>query len=453
MIVKATDQKVLEDCYKESGNQLLFLYGKKDSEKEALFKQFVADKKCFYYRAREASADAQLRMMGQEIAKTFDVRLQENSYEEYFKRIKSNGPSKLVVIIDEASYVMKKDPSFFAALLKLKARQLYPGPVMILLTTSSVVWAEGTVLAEDGEYKKHIDISLKLEDFNFLDVVRTFPDFTVADAVSFYGVLGGVPGYMKRWNSKKSFKQNICELVLSEDGYLYNKAEELISSELRELSVYNTILATIASGKNKLNDLFLETGFSRAKISVYMKNLGAFDIVNKLSNFETGGWENAKKGVYEITDTYVNFWYCFIYPHLSDLHLLTPEAFYDRYIAGELDCYLSRYFTSVCKEYLFLLHQMKRLPISIAKMGSWIGKTGNLDIVAQSTDRRSIVGLCNWEKPEITVEMLTELEESMKQARVNAEKIYLFSAKSFAPGLVELAKSDARLELVDMKEL
>lgn len=76
-----------------------------------------------------------------------------------------------------------------------------------------------------------------------------------------------------------------------------------------ELSAYSTILAAIARGENKLNDIFHATGFSRAKISVYLKNLANFNIVEKVVSFETGGWENAKKGVYQIKDTFVNFWF------------------------------------------------------------------------------------------------------------------------------------------------
>ena len=83
-------------------------------------------------------------------------------------------------------------------------------------------------------------------------------------------------------------------------GYLFAEAERYIGSELRELSVYDTILASIASGHEKLNDLFLDTGYSRAKISVYMKNLAAFDVIEKVVSFETGGWDHAKKGVYHI---------------------------------------------------------------------------------------------------------------------------------------------------------
>ena len=451
---KQSELKRLEDIYAESGNQLVVLYGPMNCEKETLIRAFIETKKHFYYRARKASAKEQLTMMGAEVAQKFDVKIQRESYDEYFNRVKSGNPTKLVVVIDEFENIVKKDPGFMESILNLKNRRLYPGPVMIILASSSIVWTEQDMPAAIGEeaYKK-IDAQIKIPNLNFLEVVRAFPELSVSDAIKIYGVLGGVPGYLKYWRKRKSFKQNICDLILSEDGYFFKKAEELVSSELRELSVYNTILMAIAKGENKLNDLYHYTGYSRPKISVYMKNLSQFDIIEKVVSFETGGWDNAKKGVYRIKDTYINFYYRFVYPHLSDLYMMSPEDFYDTYIENELDDYLNRYFINVCMEYLSLLNQIRRLPLVVTKMGTWVGKTGNIDIIAQSSDRQNIVGICNWEKEEFTLSMCKELFDSMTKAKITSNHIYLFSAKAFSADVVELARIDKRFELVDMNEL
>ena len=450
---KTSELKKLEDIYAESGNQLVVLYGPMNCEKEELIKTFIKEKKFFYYRARKASAKEQLAMMGEEISKKYGVRLQKYSYDEYFNRVKSGDPSKLVIVIDEFEQIAKKDPEFMESIIKLRNKRLYPGPVMVVLASSSIVWAEQDMVEVIGDAAKRIDATVKVPNLNFLEVVRLFSEFSVSDSIKVYGVLGGVPGYLKYWNAKKSFKENICDLILSENGRLFGAAERLVASELRELSVYNTILMAIAKGENKLNDLFLYTGYSRPKISVYMKNLSHFDIVEKVVSFETGGWENAKKGVYRIKDTYVNFYYRFVYPHLSDLYIMAPEEFYDTYIEAELDEYLRRYFIHVCMEYLSLLNQIRRLPIPISKMGTWVGKTGNIDIIAQSSNRDNLVGLCNWDKPYLTMEMCKELFDSMKKARINSDHIYLFSAKAFDADVIEMAKKDRRFELIDMNEL
>ena len=256
---------------------------------------------------------------------------------------------------------------------------------------------------------------------------------------------------MEAWNPEISYRENIYRLVLTEGGYLFHMAEQKISAELRELSVYNTILSAIAQGYNKLNDLYAKTGYSRAKISVYMKNLSHF--VEKVQSFQTGGWENAKKGVYQIKDTFINFWFKFVFPHMSDLYLLKPHEFYDHYIAPELGTYLKRYFRNVCMEYMMLLNQMGRMPFPVHKIGTWVGKTGNIDIIAQSTDRRNIVGLCNWDQPQLTSQMCEELYQNMEKAKIRSEHIFLFSATRFEPMLAEHAKTDDRFELIDMNEL
>ena len=196
--------------------------------------------------------------------------------------------------------------------------------------------------------------------------------------------------------------------------------------------------------------MYQETGFSRAKISVYLKNLIAFDVVGKVCSFETGGWENAQKGLYQIKDTFTNFWFKFVYPHLSDLYRLSAEEFYNQYIEDELENYLNRYFIKVCMEYLELLDSVHKLPLEIHKMGTWIGKKGKIDIIAQNSVRENLIGLCNWTEPQMTFEMCQQLFESMEQAKVSANFYYLFTAKGFDEDLIKMVSKEERILLVDM---
>ena len=194
MNVKTADIKELESYYEKSGNQLVVLYGRKDCKKEELIREFVKDKKFFYYRCRQASAQDQLRMMGKEIIRQYDVRLQKETYDEFFNRIKSGDGSKLVVVIDEAQYAMKKDETLLKSILKLKAKRLYPGPVMIVLASSSIVWVEQDLEETFGDEFKKINGQIKVEDLNFLEVVRAFPSLPVSECIKIYGSIGGVRG-------------------------------------------------------------------------------------------------------------------------------------------------------------------------------------------------------------------------------------------------------------------
>lgn len=453
MVVRHTELKKMEQQYEDTGNQLVLLYGREGCDKEAFIRMFCKEKKYFYYRARKASQQEQCMQLGREIEKQYHLSLTKYNYTEFFNRIRSGNASKLVVVIDEFQYIAKRDEEFFKAVLKLKAKKLYPGPVMIILASSSVSWAEQELSGRFEDGMKKIDQTIKLDDLKFIDMVRSYPEYSVSDCVKAYGILGGVSSYMGQWNSKKDIRTNVCRHVLSPDGYLFMEAERFIGSELRELAIYNTILAAIAAGHRKLNDLFNVTGFSRAKISVYMKNLAAFEVVEKVSSFETGGWENAQKGIYQIRSNFVNFWFRFVYPHLSDLYMMAPDQFYSAYIAPELDDYMNRYFIQVCTEYLELLNMVDKLPIRIRKAGTWVGKTGNIDIIAQDSARNNLIGLCNWSKPQLTYEMCEKLFDTMKKAKLKSDYYYLFSAKTFDQKLLEKAEEDKRLVLVDMTQL
>ncbi len=443
----------LEQMYHQNGNQLLVLYGKKENEGRELVQNFCSDKKVFYYYAPETSPQAQMQRMRKEIASHCQSVVSENSYDTFFKRIKSEDGTKLVLVIDEFHHIVKKDDQFLESILKLKEKKLYSEPIMILLCSSSISWVEQEMPEILGKSIKKITDIVKIKELRFLDLVRSFPNYEIRECIEVYGIIGGVPEYIRHWEDKYDVGYNICMQILSKDGYLYGKAEEMIRAQLRELSVYYTILEALAAGKRKLNDLFQATGFSRAKISVYLKNLIEFDVVERVYSFETGGWQNAQKGLYQIKDTFINFWFKFVYPHLSDLHRLTPEAFYNKHIESELELYLNRYFVNVCMEYLELQELVGELPLKIHKMGTWIGKKGHIDIIVQNSIRENLICLCNWSEPKVTYKMCQQLFESMEQARITANYYYLFTAKSFDEELIKLVSGDKRILLVDMNKM
>lgn len=453
MVSRNTELKTLQSIYESTGNQIVLLSGNVRSEKERLALSFCRDKKYFYYRGRNASAEEQLAQLKKEVEDRFDIKLMKNSYDECFTRVKSGDASKLVVVIDEFQSIVKKDTSFYQSILNLKNKKLYPGPVMIILMNSSLSWTRQNMDDVLGVDVAAIDHIIELKEFSFLDIVRAFPEYSVADAVALYGIVGGCPAYLNRWNGKKTVRENICNLILHPYGLLHNEAEDFISTELRELSVYDTILYALAIGNEKLNDLYQFTGYSRAKISVYLKNLAAFDVVEKVVSFETGGWDNAKKGIYRIKNPFLHFWFKFVYGNQSRLWTMSTEEFYESYIKEELNGYLTPYFVKVCSEYLGLLNMVGQTPIKIVKTGTWLGKEGTIDIIGQDEEGESVVGICNWEKDSLTFEDYQNLLYSMKQARLHAKVTYLFSATSFDERLQELEKEEPTVVLVDMKEL
>ncbi|HOO29104.1 MAG TPA: DUF234 domain-containing protein, partial [Lachnospiraceae bacterium] len=227
----------------------------------------------------------------------------------------------------------------------------------------------------------------------------------------------------------------------------------LLPEELREPSVYNTILLTLASGKQKLNELYKHTGFNRAKISVYLKNLIELELVEKVDSYDTAGKENTQKGLYRISNQFVHFWYRYVFPDLSMLQIMSPKKYFDKYIEPSFKSYTSECFTKVCKEYLCLMNKMNQLHFKFVKMGSWVGKVGTIDIVAQDEDGRTLIGCCNWEKSLMTYEDYEWLLFCAEQAKLKADDIYLFTAGGFDEQLKLEANVKKNMYLIDSTRL
>ena len=104
-------------------------------------------------------------------------------------------------------------------------------------------------------------------------------------------------------------------------------------------------------------------------------------------------------------------------------------------------------------EYMELMNRVDKLPIKVVKLGTWIGKQGTVDIVAQDAVRNTIVGSCNWSKPMMTAADVAGLAQTLKKARLSPKHIFLFTATEFAPEVLALTDKDERFVPIDMKEL
>ena len=453
MITRNNIKDSLQKLYDDSANHLVLLTCSDRSEKELFLQRFCHDKKSFYYRGRHASGAEQLASFTSQVEETYDIRLQKNTYDECLNRIKSGDSSKLVVIIDELPLMQHSDAGFFSSIIKLKKRQLYPGPVLIIATASSLSYADGAARELPDSGFSYFDEVLTLPDYNFLEVVRALPGSSMMDALAVYTVTGGVAAYMSHWNRNKSVRENIISLILSEQGPLFYEGERYIGSQLRELSVYETILKTMASGAEKLNDIYQATGYPRAKISMYLKNLAAFDVIEKVVSFTSGGWENTKKGIYHIKDSFTEFWFRFVYPHQSELFWMSPDEFYDRYIDPYLQSYLSGIFCRVCSEYIELLSSVGQTPVRVISMGTWIGKNGVIDIIGADEKRNIIAGICHWGEEPAGIERYEQLLSDLKLARLSPEAIYFFSGTDFTDEMRKKAKDEPHINLIDLEKL
>lgn len=450
MFVKRTvEMNLLTKQYENPGTALVILYGRKGIGKTTLLKEFILDKPAFYYGCVECAERMQLNRM---VSKWQAEGLPSGNYKDYIGPIAALAAEsqKTVIILDEFHLLLREGSGLLEAVQQLD--QL-PGSVMLILCSSSIRFVENEMVGWMGSTVARINSYLKLKEFTFIELVNRFSKSTVETCIHINGILGGVPDYLEEWKEDRTLKENIIAAVLDKNSRLYPEPLHYLKMELREPAVYSTLLASLAEGNRKLNDLYNSTGYSRAKILVYLKHLTAMDIVEKLVPTEEEGRENAKKGLYRIKDHYFYFWYRFVFPHISLLELGLKEQVYEAYISPGLNQYMEEYFADVCMEYLKLMNQHRRLKEDYQWWDRWYGKNGTIDIIAKGKADNTLTGKCIWEDRLVGPEDFEFLCGLFREAGLKPELYYLFSRNGFTTELTEQAKGREELVLVGLDEL
>ncbi|MBR5368978.1 MAG: ATP-binding protein [Lachnospiraceae bacterium] len=424
-IGRKEERKSLESVYATDRSNLLVLYGKEGIGKTALALHFAQNKKTIYERFLPAGENEHERL----VKETFD-KIKNGDYKQ---------EEKTILIFDEFHHIESK--SIYSDIVFILNNEETCGRFMILMLSSSINFVENSMIELDPGFASSITGIVKIQPISFAQMVEWFPNKSVEECIIIRSILGGVPKYLSMWDKSKGLRENIINLFLTRQAPLIEEPEAVLRKELRELSSYNTILISLGRGLIKLNDLFLATGYSRAKISVYIKNLIEMDVVEKLFSANVKNVENTMKGLYRISDSLLSFYYAFVYPNITRIELGKGSEVYDEMIGPALNSYLRPFFADVCREYLDLMSQYGKLDHEYSHWQTWYGKKGTIDIVGTDSKNNMICGICSFEDEISTIESFAELKALTAQAGIKKCSFCLFSKNGFDSSIEELANA------------
>ncbi len=442
LIGRAAELEYLKGYYEKEGSHLLILYGQKSIGKTAILREFTRGKPCHYHMARACSGQGSLEWM---------QRLEDGKA--------GLGLEKEVVVVEEFQHMARTGKEAVQALLALSGKWSGGAGVLLILVSSSIRWVENKMVSQLGEAVSAISDVYKVKELEFRYLQEYFSLYSVRQCMEVYALLGGVPGWWKHFDQRRSVKGNICQAILEGTGGLRHTVEYLAMEELRELAVYNTILAALAAGKRKLNDLHKETGFPRAKLSVYLGNLIQMDWVEKVYSFEPSGSvgkkanAEAKKGMYRICNSYIDFYYTYLYYGEEQLFRMSAERFYNTYILPDRDRHLQEAFVRACMQHIETCGRQGKLPVREDRIGSWFGKDGrHIDAVVQETGGATLLALCQGSRFGMTYEEYAGMLATAQKAGFHADYVWLY-AELFDCRIVKEAEERETLVLVDIREM
>lgn len=421
----------LKEYFESDNGNVLVLYGKQGIGKSTLIKNFIRGKKYVY----------------KSLVPTEAALLKKKVEEDVFAAIDET--TQLVVIEELQNITRNIDCVIEHVKEVLNSRK----DIKFILTSSSVCFTEDC-LKDKLRINKILHAKyMKLKELTFVDTAKYFQNYSIDDCLKLYTITGGLPVYISKFDDTKTIKQNVCELFLDPGALYKNVGIDILSQELRETGVYNSIMWCLANGKNKLNDLYEYLNLGRDKISVYLKNLIDREIVVKESSIDAGVKSESVKGLYRISMPIVHFWYRYVYGNMSELELTEGFSFFDKYVSADLKELVSETMIQVANEYIDFLDELDALPFKIDSKGRFWGKSGDINIIARNTNEDCMVAQCFYSQRPMSIEEYEELQKRLTSAKINAVAVYLFSASGFDFKLTHLSRNSENVVLVNINEM
>lgn len=433
------DLQYLQNIYKRNNNSCVVIYGHDTYCINEIVKALSKDSDALYVDIPPVLFCSINDIINNQIysqTKTSVINSDNISGLELFLNIKSN--NKKIININNFDVLLGIDNTYLNYIFSLISKYSNT-PFMFILSTSNIKWIEQDMFKLIGKITYELDGIHKIEAFTIDDIKNLKSDYSLQNIFELYSCIGGNQFLWNNIDNSSTLKSYIIKHLLISTSSEYIYGNYILPADIRNASVYNTILLNLANGNNKLNNLYKATGIERAKLAVYLKKLIDYDFIFKEDN-------NITKAFYRIKDPFIHFWYKYIFPNTSLLRTITPERFYKRIIEPDLSQYLEDYYIEYCIQKSL---NNTKYGLNVDKIIKYNSITKQIDFIIKTNDNR--VGLCkvNTHIPHMNNKLLDDLKFYATNNKISYDFIILYSTCGYDQKITMTNVVDKSIMLID----
>ena len=407
----------LNELYAQHRFHMFVLYGRRRVGKTTLLNEFCKDKESIFYSAEQSNDKLNLDKFSALVFQHYEEHNLEpfSSWTNALSYINEHQKGKrLVLVIDEFPYLVKKNRALLSELQHLIDHKLKNGNLFIVLCGSYMGFMEKEVLGSKSPLFGRRTGQLHMKPFTYQTAIEFLNNFSDEEKLQLYGAFGGTPLYLQQVNDKESFEENLKRAFLKNTSYLYEEPLLLLRQEVQEPGVYSAIIEALASGYTKANEISTKIGEDPAKCLKYIKTLCELGIVYKETPF--GEKETSRKTIYGISDFMFRFWYRYVFTNRTLIETGAKEAVWLKKIKPDYNSYMGLVFEKICMDYLTEQNVQGALPILFTSIGRWWGtdpatKTQvEIDLIAND-EKDYLIGECKWRNEKLNLTVLQALKD------------------------------------------
>ena len=459
-IAREKELKTLENLYAQKKLALAAVYGRSGMGKTALLQHFLQGKRGLHFTAMEAVELFNLQAFARTVGEYFALSEEEcnwQTWDEVLAFIAGQARQEpFVLVLDEFYYLAH---TAVCCALRNLAKAWPECRLLIIISSSQFNFMETGLMSAKSPLAGLLRAVLPLTGLKYYDAAQFLPGFSDEEKLILYACLGGAPQYLSLVDGTKNVAQNLEQLYLRPSGFLYNATMLLLKQELRELTLYNSILATVARGVTRMNEIASQLAVTPNTLNTYLRTLSNLHLIERIYPWDEDA-RRTKKTKYIFKDNHYFFWYYFVFGLQGEIAVGKAEKVVQQVMQG-MDAYMQQgAFKEICRQYLWRLNAQSKLPFKAQGLGTWWGldtrskKQEVVDIVLNAADEGCLLlADCYWDTA-VTMQNAEALLSRESLFKEYSQFSYvIFSRQSFSAEVIQLAAKDVRLKLVTLADL
>ena len=400
---RARELAALERFWRSGRAECIPVTGRRRVGKTFLLEHFSEGKRTVYYRCQLRGSDEQVAQLGAQLAAfsgdSILLAQPPATWSALFATLERLAEAgRLLVVLDELPYWVARDESLPSILQNWWDERGRATNLMLVLCGSAVQMME-RLLTGPAPLAGCATGRLVVRPLDFRAAAELVGYTDPVDALTAYGILGGISLYLSFFRPAYSIRQNIAEAIANPSARLYVEPQAVFAAHHES---YNPVLAmrilrALARGEHRWSNIAQAAGLTTAGLTRPMERLiGDLGLVERVLPVTETRESRTYFTQYHLSDHFFRFWFRFIEPNQGHIEFGDADYVVDAIMAG-LSEYLGLAFETICHDWVRQASATGALPVRVGRVGSWWNGDHQLDVVVDDDGRAAICGECKWQ--------------------------------------------------------